>query len=335
MQLHHTVSATTDRLLAEIRARHPPVEMTDEQLELEADIGRNYASENEEEVYTNVDSEEQELFLRETENLRRSKEMAAPLWEQESIGLPSRPAPISSSRPVNQDETILEKVQHKHIDNREYMSRKYDKKRTVDEFEKGELVALKIPKEARCSTDNLRLFCIVIDRLHRNSYELRCRHGIINCLYPTKALERVPESITKTIDIPSATKKISLTKAAELESTSTRVGARTACQCKGQCGKRCRCIKQKTYCSSRCHRNHRNCGNLVPASLIALDLSSPAPSQPVSSRLTSSLSDPTTSSSSSSKSPATSPARPTRTTKRQRANTIGDTITVAIPTRKL
>lgn len=143
------------------------------------------------------------------------------------------------------------------------MSRKYNKKWTVDEFEKGNIIALKIPRAIRTSTDNLRLFCVVVDRPHRNSYELRCRHGLLTRFYATRNLERVPDDVAATIEIRSVAKKITLARAAELESTSTHI--RISSQCKGQCGKRCRCIKEKVERSLiHCHREDHDCGNLAP-----------------------------------------------------------------------
>ncbi len=93
----------------------------------------------------------------------------------------------------------------------------------MNEFSKGEIVALKIPRELRTSTDNLRLFCVVLDRPHKNSYELQCRHGILDRKFPTKNLGRVPETVAQGINIPSISKKISLAQAAKRKSTSERV----------------------------------------------------------------------------------------------------------------
>lgn len=229
----HRFSTQTENILAELRTKNPRVEPTDEELEQEANGGP--ASEPESDTReTFVDSEEERLVEHELRNLRNTRGAAEPLWVEEGIRLPCRSAPISTQ--ANSDLVVLEDVRQKHIKNREYMSRKYNKKWTIDEFKKGDIVALKIPREVRSSTDNLRLFCMVIDRPHRNSYELRCRHGILNRKYPTKSLERVPTSLTRTIEIStSLTKKISLAKAAGLESTSTRV--QVSCQYKGQCGK--------------------------------------------------------------------------------------------------
>ncbi len=141
------------------------------------------------------------------------------------------------------------------------MSRKYNKKWTVDQFDAGEIVALKIPQELRTSTDNLCLFCIMLDRPHKKAYELQCQHGILDCRFPTKNLERVPETVAQGIAIGNGTKKISLAQAAERESTSNRVSV--SCQCKGDCqSKRCRCFKEGFNCTVHCHTEDHICQNV-------------------------------------------------------------------------
>lgn len=206
---------------------------------------------------------EQEIYHQEVDNLQRTNGAAEPMWIQAGIGLPSRQPTFQQASTAEQDQEVLQEVRDRHVKNREMMSRKYNQKWTVDEFKKRDVIVLKISRAVRTSTDNLRLFCVVVDRPHRNSYELRCRHGLLSRLYATKNLERVPDDVAATIEIPSVDKKISLTRAAQLESTSTRV--LISCQCRGQCGKRCRCIKQKVECSPvHCHREEHDCGNLAP-----------------------------------------------------------------------
>lgn len=144
------------------------------------------------------------------------------------------------------------------------MSRKYNRKWTVDQFEEGDLVAVEIPRALRTSTDNLRLYATVLDRPHRDRYTLRSRHGIIDRNMRIKDLERVPAEVASTIEIPLSLKKISLKKAAELESTSTRV--LVSCQCKGNCAsRRCRCVKEELRCTKHYHREDVDCGNLTGA----------------------------------------------------------------------
>ncbi len=103
------------------------------------------------------------------------------------------------------------------------MSQKYNKKWTVNEFEEGKIVAFKILRELCTSTDNLRLFYKVVHYPHKNSYELRCRHGILDRKFPIENLERVPESVAKGIVIPIITTRITLAIGVEQKSTNTRV----------------------------------------------------------------------------------------------------------------
>lgn len=188
---------------------------------------RNYVEPEEDDWVPSPEG--QRIYEEGLAGLKKTNGAAELLWVQEGIGLPSR-QPTFAAVPVQQqpsnderDQEFLQDVRERHIKNREAMSHKYNKKWTVDEFEEGDIVALKIPRAVRTSTDNLRLFCTVVDRPHRNSYELRCRHGLLTRLYATKNLERVPENLAATIEIPLVAKKISLARAAELESTSTRI----------------------------------------------------------------------------------------------------------------
>ncbi len=122
-------------------------------------------------------------------------------------------------------------------------------------------MALKIPRELRTSTDNLRIFSVVVSCPHKNIYELRCKHGTLNRKFPTKNLERVLDTVAEGITIPPASELITLAQAAERKSTSERV--RISYQCKGDCtSKRCRCYKKGLQCSVHCHTDDHHCQNL-------------------------------------------------------------------------
>ncbi len=110
---------------------------------------------------------------------------------------------------VNEDTLVLEarQLQAKSC---QAMSKKYNKKWTVDQFKKGKIVALKIPWKLQILIDNLRMFCIVLDRLYKNTYELMCQHRILDQQVPTKNLERVPETVAQGINILAMTITISL-----------------------------------------------------------------------------------------------------------------------------
>ncbi len=100
-----------------------------------------------------------------------------------------------------------------------------------------------------------------MDRPHINSYQLRRKYGILDQNFSIKNLERVPDIVAKGIDIPIVNTKVTLTMAAEKESTSTRM--RVSCQCTGKCDtKRCRCIKKDLKCTVHCHKGDNPCKNL-------------------------------------------------------------------------
>lgn len=73
---------------------------------------------------------------------------------------------------------------------REKMSEKYKKKFTIEVFEVGEYVTLKIPREDRASTDDFRVLCRVLEHSHENNYILQSSFGTLDRQQPTKVLTR-------------------------------------------------------------------------------------------------------------------------------------------------
>ncbi len=164
------------------------------------------------------DLEKNELFAQELARLQATNGQAKPLWVEEfGSAFPAAQHFLrarcihqtvlteSTSHARNKDtfkeDPVITKTRQNQAKSRQAMSCKYNKKWTVDQFEKGEVVALKIPSELRTSTDNLRLFCVVVNCLHKNTYKLRCRHGILDRKFPTKNLERVPETVAQGLNI--------------------------------------------------------------------------------------------------------------------------------------
>lgn len=115
----------------------------------------------------------------------------------------------------------------------------------------------------RASTDNLRLYCVVLEGPNTNRYKLQCKHGILNNNYPIKDLLRIPAEATGAarVELEGApTARVTLHATAALESTSDRVSI--SCNCKKQCTLRCRCQKNQAKCSVYCHTGEHDCGNL-------------------------------------------------------------------------
>jgi len=168
--------------------------------------------------------------------------------------------------------TELEKqIQQRNVKVRMQMQKKHRKQHIIEQFVPDDLVTLKIPREDRAATDNLRIFCRVIAELRPNRYQLLTKHGILQNCYPTKELLRIPEQARESVDaqIPplahattGIAKPISLHAASAKESHSTRIGI--SCNCKDKCTGRCRCKKNQVQCSVHCHSDEHNCGNLAP-----------------------------------------------------------------------
>ena len=115
---------------------------------------------------------------------------------------------------------------------------KDSKQHTIQHFNIGDIVSIKVPREDRTSTDNRRLFRRILEEPYAHKYRILTTSGVIKRLIPTKGLSAVNESLWSDFTIPRTT-EVTLTEAARDASTSARVGA--SCQCKGVCKtKRCR-----------------------------------------------------------------------------------------------
>ncbi|KAI9881899.1 MAG: hypothetical protein M1823_006389, partial [Watsoniomyces obsoletus] len=138
------------------------------------------------------DSEEDRLAEIELDRLKRTNGEAAPLWAAEFGNMTAAgqayPRRNIDTGEDERDKEILKETRKRLAKSREKMSQKYNKRWAVDVFEPGDLVTLKIPRENRTSTDSRRMFCFVVDRPFANTYELRCRHGILNRFYNTRVL---------------------------------------------------------------------------------------------------------------------------------------------------
>ena len=116
------------------------------------------------------------------------------------------------------------------------MMQKYSKHHTIQHFNIGDIVSIKVPREDRTSTDNRRLFGRILEEPYAHRYKILTDSGVIKRLMPTKGLSAVNESLWPDITIAMTTKEVTLTEAARDASTSARVGV--SCQCKGECNKR-------------------------------------------------------------------------------------------------
>jgi hypothetical protein len=136
---------------------------------------------------------------------------------------------------------------------------------TIEVFLTGNLVSLKISREDRAATDNIRVFCSVTKQSTPNHHQLLTSHGLLANYYPVNTLLRIPPAaqvLDKIIpplpadsdDIDGAgssnpavhalfQKKITLHAVAALESHSESVGI--SCNCGGICTGRCQCKKNQ------------------------------------------------------------------------------------------
>jgi hypothetical protein len=151
-------------------------------------------------------------------------------------------------RILNQE--VIANTQHKVS----AMESRYNKVKKVEVFEEGDLVRLKIPVEDRCTTDNKRIFCRVIEVKHRNRYVLQCQYGILHGLWRTKNMDRLAATIPHHIPPykKDSHRELTLREAARIQSPAQFIQVR--CGCKGDCATiRCKCFKSGIECTLHCH----------------------------------------------------------------------------------
>ena len=147
------------------------------------------------------------------------------------------------------------------------MVERYSKKYTIEVFATGDIVALKLPRGTRTSTDMKRVFGRVLSVPYEHKYEIQTEWGVVERLFPVKELMRVAKTVADSIEVHGPKKKISLKRVAQEATTSDRVIV--SCKCKGICGnKRCRCWKEGKKCSVHCHDStEHDCGFLASLAL--------------------------------------------------------------------
>ena len=144
---------------------------------------------------------------------------------------------------------------------------RYTKNHVIEQFTEGDIVALKLPRGTRTSTDMKRVFGRVLSMLYEHKYEIQTEWGIVERLFPVKELMRVMKTVMDQIEVHGPKTKLSLKKVAEYASSADRVII--SCKCKGVCvTKRYKCFKEGKKCSIHCHDSTKHdCGFLASLAL--------------------------------------------------------------------
>ena len=132
------------------------------------------------------------------------------------------------------------------------MKDRYTKSHRTACFNKGDGMAVSVPRIDRSSTTSQRLPCVVaLLGSQRNIYCLQCKHGAINKCYTGGQLEPFPCRLV--ISCPSCeAPQLSLREVIHKEDPSLLLGDR--CHCKRGCTtKRCTCRANNRPCLSHCH----------------------------------------------------------------------------------
>ncbi|XP_057293463.1 uncharacterized protein LOC130622082 [Hydractinia symbiolongicarpus] len=130
-------------------------------------------------------------------------------------------------------------------------------------FVVGDNVSVRIPPKDRTSTDLLRLPCVVIEVTGEKMkyYKLLSEFGVLNCTYRAGDLEKYEGHFD--INVEEAENKcISLRSASIMTNSRNITKTASRCMCHTSCliGK-CRCLKRKRTCSSKCHPE-QSCNNM-------------------------------------------------------------------------
>eukprot|EP00112_Aurelia_sp_Birch-Aquarium-sp1_P014510 Seg314.4 transcript_id=Seg314.4/GoldUCD/mRNA.D3Y31 product="hypothetical protein" protein_id=Seg314.4/GoldUCD/D3Y31 len=174
-----------------------------------------------------------------------------PVVENSSSNTEAAIFPVTSPR----RKRIRDKVVQQGLVNADKMTKKYAKQKhiIIEEFQVGENVSGKIPKQDRISSDNKRLACVVVDKRggRTPSYRLACSSGTLDRRVTTFDTMHYPgrveinkNNLNKSVSLRQAAREASVVKASAL-----------SCKCKKGCtGKTCVCRKDGKVCSSRCHK---------------------------------------------------------------------------------
>ena len=154
---------------------------------------------------------------------------------------------------------IREYVLKRGLENAEKLKRKYAKRKRVElvDFQIGQNVTVRIPKEDRTSTDNRRLECVIVGKKKNKIplYELLCKHGTLDRWITASELLPYACPMSMGSDMIDSGTAVTLRQAARLSSQSKELNY---CKCKAHCkSMMCKLINAEIYqklCSSRCHR---------------------------------------------------------------------------------
>jgi hypothetical protein len=167
----------------------------------------------------------------------------------------------------SEEDSVIKKARANNNQARQKMVDRYTKNHVIEEFAMGDIVALKLPRGTRTSTDMKRVFGRVLSMPYEHKYEIQTEWGVVERLFPVKELMRVVKTVADQIEVHGPKTKLSLKKVAEHASSAERVII--SCKCKGQCAtKRCRCFKEGKRCSVHCHDSaEHDCGFLASLAL--------------------------------------------------------------------
>ena len=132
------------------------------------------------------------------------------------------------------------------------------KKVIVQEFQIGDNVAVKVPKNDRSKVAMQRIPAVVVKLKNTTPpmYKLACQNGTLSGYFSTSELISFPGVVR----INNEDKEISLREAAKLHSITKEVTI--FCKCKKLCqNKSCPCKKNDRKCYSRCHLGN-SCKNM-------------------------------------------------------------------------
>ena len=181
---------------------------------------------------------------------------------------PAEPEPVSDfesfisslNSAYSLDPTLLtpaeRTLQSRAAHSRELMQKKHARLHTIVTLAPGDIVSLKIPREDRSATDNLRTYCRVVEQKHPNRYRLPSKHDLLVTHYPVSQLLRVPDESMSSIVLqygvpPLPTSAAELNKLVEITmhelagKQSRGIAVAISCNCKARCTGQRRCLNNQ------------------------------------------------------------------------------------------
>jgi hypothetical protein len=144
------------------------------------------------------------------------------------------------------------------------MTKQYEKRGEIVEFEAGDYYTIKVSKKDRPNGAAAMRVLIRVLRRYGHVYELQIKYGILQSKYGTQNLNRINQCTAEQDgeELDNNRRKITLRYAAKACHTGSSKKRRVHCGCSDNCQTaRCVCYKNGAGCTIYCHKRTGECPN--------------------------------------------------------------------------